>query len=79
MDVSELEIHRCAGILTLDDEHVLEDWLNSTAAATLIPCLSEDLRAQMVAAASSVSLALTSIQTSEESLDLVTNLGAASP
>ena len=24
VDVSELEIHRCAGILTLDDEHVLE-------------------------------------------------------
>ncbi len=72
IDVSDLEIRRCAGILTLDDERVLDDWLDSTAAFTLIPCLNEVLRAQMVAAASSVSLALTSIQTSDESLDLVT-------
>ncbi len=73
IDVGDLEIRRCAGILTLDDELVLEEWLNSSAAPTLIPCISDTLTAQMVAAASSVSLALTSIQTSDETLDLVTS------
>ena len=77
IDVSDLEIHRCAGILTLDDEHVLADWLNSSAAITLIPCLDDTLRAQMVASASSVSLALTSIQTAEESLELVTSFNVS--
>ena len=70
VDVSSLTAARCAGIMTLDDEHVLAAWLNSSAALTLVPCLTDDLRDQMVAAASSVSLSLTSLQTSTEALEL---------
>ncbi len=70
VDISGLSVARCAGIMTLDDEQVLALWLNSTAALTLIPCLTDDLREQMVAAASSVSLSLTSLQTSTEALEL---------
>lgn len=70
VDISGLSVARCAGIMTLDDEHVLAQWLNSSAAYTLVPCLSNDLRDQMVAAASSVSLSMTSLQTSTEALEL---------
>ena len=70
VDISDLSVTRCAGIMTLDDEHVLAVWLNSTAAHTLVPCLTDDLRDQMMAAASSVSLSLTSLQTSTEALEL---------
>lgn len=69
VDISDLSVTRCAGIMTLDDEHVLAVWLNSTAAHTLVPCLTDDLRDQMMAAASSVSLSLTSLQTSTEALE----------
>ncbi len=70
IDISQLTSQRCAGILTVDDEHVLATWLNSSAARVLVPCMNDELREQMLAAASSVSLALTSLQTSTETLEL---------
>lgn len=70
IDISQLRVHRCAGIMTMDDEHVLATWLNTSASAVLIPCMNDELRMQMLAAASSISLSLTSLQTSSETLEL---------
>jgi len=70
IDISHLRVQRCAGIMTMDDEHVLASWLNGSASSVLIPCMNDDLRGQMLAAASSVSLSLTSLQTSTETMEL---------
>ncbi len=29
--ISQLRVQRCAGIMTMDDEHVLASWLNASA------------------------------------------------
>lgn len=58
VDVSQLEAHRCAGILTVDGPEVLADWLNGSAALVLIPCLTGALIEQLMAAVTTVSLAL---------------------
>eukprot|EP00434_Breviolum_minutum_P026310 symbB.v1.2.023253.t2/scaffold2112.1/size106475/3 len=73
IDISQLVAHRCAGIMTMDDEHVLANWLNSSASSVLVPCMNEELKSQMLAAAASVSLSLTSLQTSSEILELTTS------
>lgn len=76
VDVSQLEAHRCAGILTVDGPEVLADWLNGSAALVLIPCLTGALIEQLMAAVTTVSLALPSIQTADESLELLTSFNA---
>lgn len=76
VDVSQLEADRCAGILTIDGPEALEQWLNTTAAPIVIPCLTPDLQEQLLAAASSVTLALPSIQSAVESLELLAEFNA---
>ena len=73
IDISHLVAHRCAGIMTMDDEHVLTTWLSSNASLVLVPCMNEELKAQMLAAATSISLSMTSLQTSTETLELTTS------
>lgn len=41
IDISQLVAHRCAGIMTMDDEHVLANWLNSSASSVLVPCMEK--------------------------------------
>eukprot|EP00438_Fugacium_kawagutii_P036015 Skav207004 [mRNA] locus=scaffold1554:3058:4146:- [translate_table: standard] len=76
VDVGDLVAHRCAGLLTVDGPESLHEWLNSSAAPVLIPCLSPTLAEQLVAATSSVALSMPSVQTADESLDMLTHFNA---
>eukprot|EP00438_Fugacium_kawagutii_P007848 Skav210113 [mRNA] locus=scaffold2194:68004:70151:+ [translate_table: standard] len=76
VDVGDLVAHRCAGLLTVDGPEALLQWINSTSAPVLIPCLTPSLHTQMLAATSSVSLALPSVQTADESLDMLAHFNA---
>ena len=76
VDVSRLEAARCAGILTVDGPEALGQWLNGTAAPIVIPCLTPELRDQLLAATTSVSLTLPSIQSAVESLELLSEFNA---
>lgn len=76
VDVSQLEADRCAGILTVDGPEALGQWLNSSTAQVVIPCLTPSLQEQLLAATASVSLALPSIQSAVEALDLLSEFNA---
>eukprot|EP00438_Fugacium_kawagutii_P019967 Skav222677 [mRNA] locus=scaffold1471:6935:8029:- [translate_table: standard] len=76
IDVSQLEADRCAGILTVDGPEALEQWLNTSAASLVIPCLTPDLKAQLLAATASIALTLPSIQSATESLELLSEFNA---
>ena len=71
VDIGQLHAHRCAGILTVDGPEALQQWLNTSAATVVIPCLTSSLEDQLLAAASSITLALPSLQTAVEHLDLL--------
>lgn len=73
VDVRNLNIRRCAGIMTVEGEEFLREWLNTSAATTLVPCLNQGLVDQMLAAIGSISLSMTSIQAATEDLQLLTS------
>ena len=73
VDVQNLNIRRCAGIMTVEGEEFLREWLNTSAATTLVPCLNQGLVDQMLAAIGSISLSMTSIQAATEDLQLLTS------
>ena len=62
VDVQNLNIRCCAGIMTVEGEEFLREWLNTNAATTLVPCLNQGLMDQMLAAIGSISLSMTTIQ-----------------
>ena len=73
VDVQNLNIRRCAGILTVEGEEFLREWLNTSAAITLVPCMNQGLTDQMLAAIGSISLSMTTIQAATEDLQLLTS------
>lgn len=75
--VSQLDAGRCAGVFTVDGPEALEQWLNSTAAPIVIPCLTAVLRDKLIAAAASVTLVLPSIQSATEAWDVLTEFNAS--
>lgn len=70
VELSNLSASRCAGLVVVDDDIVLHDWLLSPEAQTLLPCVDADLQDQLLAAAASVSVQVPSAQSSTERLNL---------
>eukprot|EP00438_Fugacium_kawagutii_P002149 Skav219890 [mRNA] locus=scaffold841:95156:102725:+ [translate_table: standard] len=76
-DVSALDVLRKTELLwNLYLSSALEQWLNSSAAPLVIPCLTTELQIQLLAAAASVTLLLPSIQSATENLDLLSEFNA---
>ena len=56
--------------------HSLASWLNSSQAATLVPCLDAHLRRQLQAASESINVAISMTQTATDELDIGASTGA---
>ena len=70
VDILELETTRCSALLTMDGSEVLQEWLSSPMSSTLIPCLSDQLRVHLLAAAATVSLGMPLVQFADENVSL---------
>ncbi len=70
VDLQDLQAHRCNGQVLVDGPESLEQWLNTSKALILIPCLTEHLRQQLVAVSQTLGLAMPMTQTAIEDMDL---------
>lgn len=70
VDILNLEASRCSALLTMDGGEVLHEWLLLPMSTTLVPCLSDSLRAHLVAAAATVSLGMPLVQFADENSSL---------
>ncbi len=73
VDVLELEATRCSALLTMDGSEVLQEWFAHPMSNTLVPCLSDSLRAHLLAAASTVSFGMPLVQFADENVTLHSN------
>ena len=70
VDILDLEASRCSALLTMDGSEVLHEWLLLPMSTTLVPCLTDSLRAHLEAAAGTVSLGMPLVQFSDENSTL---------
>ena len=70
VDILELEATRCSALLTMDGSEVLQEWFLHPMSVTLVPCLSDPLRAHLLAAAATVSFGMPLVQFADESVSL---------
>jgi len=76
VSLHDLHAHRCNGQLLVDGPDSLASWLNSSQAATLVPCLDAHLRRQLQAASESINVAISMTQTATDELDIGASTGA---
>ena len=70
VDILELEATRCSALLTMDGSEVLQEWFSRPVSNTMVPCLSDSLRAHLLAAAATVSLGMPLVQFADENVSL---------
>ena len=70
VDILELEATRCSALLTMDGSEVLQEWFLHPMSNTLVPCLSDSLRAHLLAAAATVSFGMPLVQFADENVSL---------
>lgn len=70
VDLQDIQAHRCNGQVLVDGPESFEQWLNSSQALVLIPCLTDHLRQQLVAASQTLGLAMPMTQTAIEDMDI---------
>ncbi|CAK9004572.1 unnamed protein product [Durusdinium trenchii] len=70
VDLTSLHARRCSGQVLVAETDILSQWLETPQSLTLIPRLEENLRQQLIAACTSVTLSMPSAQLSLEELQL---------
>ena len=78
VDILGLEAQRCTALLTLDGREVLEEWFNQPYAATMIPCLTAEVRNLLLATLDSISLGMPTTRTGTEVIDLASKFDSIS-
>ena len=70
VDIVGLEASRCSALLTMDGGEVLQEWFLLPMSTTMVPCLTDTLRAQLIAAAATVSFGMPLVQFADENSTL---------
>ena len=78
VDILGLEAQRCTALLTLDGREVLEEWFNQPFAATMVPCLTDEVRNLLLATLDSISLGMPTTKTGTEVVNLASRFDSIS-
>ncbi len=70
IDLVNVSARRCAGLLHVEDEQALSNWLQSQEATTLLPCLETNLSEVLVAAGAAVTASVPIARATTEELNL---------
>ena len=73
VDVVQVLARKCEGHLSVDSETILEHWLSTPGARTLVPCLGPEVHAAALAASAAVAHGLPEIDAAVEDLQLTGN------